>query len=52
MEGSILWLACVDAWVATLVKCLTKWEMRRVQVQELYADTQGILLEQQWCSWL
>lgn len=39
VEGSVVYLARVDAWVVTLGKCSTEREARRGQRQKLYADT-------------
>lgn len=45
MEESDIWLARVDAWEATVIRCLNDQETREGQGQKLYADTQGKMLE-------
>lgn len=43
--GSIVWLASVNACVATVVRYLTEWERRRGHRQYLCADTQREMLK-------
>lgn len=45
IEGSIVCLARVDAWVADVVRRLMEWEIRRGRKQKPYADTHGRMLE-------
>lgn len=30
VEGCTAWLGHVDAWIATVVRCLTEWKVREI----------------------
>lgn len=40
-EGSIMWLASINAWINTALACLTKKESREGQMEKLYLNTYG-----------
>lgn len=45
VDGSIVGLHRVGAWMAAVVRCLTERETCGCQLQKLYTETKGITLE-------
>lgn len=45
MDGSVVWLARLHVWIATVVTCLTDEENRARHNQNLHDDTPGRMLK-------